>query len=264
MISFNAIWAITLRHYRLLIHDTNLILATFYWPLLDILIWGFLGSWIQNIQANGVANYEMIALLGIILWQTTCRSAITTTNGFVEELWSRNLPNLISLPLSLFEWIAGITLYNFLLTCMTSLYCMGLIYIFYHFSVWVVFKTFCIFALPLFLSGLWLGFTCLQVVTIFGKRAHELGYVLAWMFAPFSTAFYPKEVLPAWAQTISSYIPMSYIFEGMRSYLTHNTNPLPYITKGFVMSSVYLIIAIILFTYSFNKSKQKGLTRLSD
>lgn len=264
MPSFNAIWALTLRHYRLLISDANLLLATFYWPLLDILIWGFLGSWIQNIQCSGFDNYEVIALLGIVLWQTTCRSAIVTASAFVEELWSRNLLNLLSLPISLFEWVSGIILYNFLLSVMTSIYCMLLIFIIYQFSMWTIISTFCLFAFPLFLSGLWLGFMCLHIVTIFGKRAHELAYVLAWFFAPFSTAFYPKEVLPLWAQKLSAYLPMSYIFEGMRNYLIHNENPALPITKALIMSSVYLTISVIIFGYAFNKSKNKGLARLSD
>jgi len=264
MPSLNAIWAIYLRHYRLLVRDANLLLATFYWPLLDILIWGFLGSWIQRIQSGGLEQYEVIALLGIVLWQTTCRSAIVTAGAFVEELWSRNILNLLSLPISLFEWIAGITLYNFILSCATSAYCMLLIFLIYHFPMWSFISSFCLFAFPLFLSGLWLGFMCLYLVTILGKRSHELAYVLAWFFAPFSTAFYPKEILPEWAQTVSAFLPMSYIFEGMRAYLIQGANPTIPILKALIMSSAYLTIAIFIFRYGFNKSKNKGLARLAD
>ena len=48
MVSLSDITAIVLRHTRLYWRDLNLFLGILYWPILDILIWGFLGSWIQT------------------------------------------------------------------------------------------------------------------------------------------------------------------------------------------------------------------------
>jgi len=264
MISFAAVFAITLRHLRLLRRDMNLALATFYWPILDVLIWGFLGIYIQNIQTVGLANYTVIALLGILLWQTTGRSAVTLAASFVEELWSYNLINIVSLPLSLTEWILGIVLYNVITSCMTFVYCTGLIYLLYGISPFAMLGKFIIFAPPLFLCGLALGFFCLQVIVYCGKRAQELCYVLAWFFAPFSTAFYPREVLPQWAQYISDILPMSYVFAGMRALMIDNQDPTSYLVKGYSMAIAYLVIAIIGFGYAFHASKKYGLARLSD
>jgi ABC-2 type transport system permease protein len=264
MISFQSIWAITLRHSRLLMRDTNLKLAHFYWPLLDVLIWGFLGSWIQKMQGNPSHNYEVIALLGILLWQTTARSSIVTMHAFLEELWAQNLINLFSLPLSLTEWILGVMLYNGIMSIITVLYCVALIFFLYKLSIWYLLSTFLIFAPPLFISGLCIGFICLGCISYLGKRASELGFVFAWFFAPFSTAFYPLEVLPPWAQVISHCLPMSHIFTGMRKYLLDHESPVPYLIKGSVMSCVYAAVALAVFIFLFQKSKQKGLARLSD
>lgn len=41
MISLTSVWAVVLRHARMWRRDPNYILGGFYWPLLDILIWGF-------------------------------------------------------------------------------------------------------------------------------------------------------------------------------------------------------------------------------
>jgi ABC-2 type transport system permease protein len=241
----------------------NMALATFYWPLLDVLIWGFLGAYIQNIQI-GVHNYQAIALLGILLWQITSRGAIVIATSFVEELWSYNLMNLISLPLSLAEWMCGIVLYNIFTTCLSFTYCIGLIYLFYGLSPLMLFSKFVIFAPPLFISGLAIGFTCLAIIAYFGKRAQELCFVFSWFFSPFSTAFYPREILPAWAQAISDALPMSYVFTGMRASMMHNGDPMPYLIKSYLLSIAYLILAILAFAYMFNKSKKHGLARLSD
>jgi len=81
---------------------------------------------------------------------------------------------------------------------------------------------------------------------------------------PFSGAYYPIEVLPAWAQKVSAMLPMSYVFTGMRQYVLHNQSPAPLLLKGYLLSTVYAIGAIALFVYCFKRSKQNGLARLID
>ena len=67
MISSMSVWTIVLRFMQVWKRDPNLLLAMFYWPLLDILIWGFLGAWIQQAQSTSFYHYETCALLGILL-----------------------------------------------------------------------------------------------------------------------------------------------------------------------------------------------------
>ncbi len=105
MLSGSSIGALVLRHIYVWRRDLNLILATLYWPLLDILIWGFLGAWIQQSGAKQFHNYEVTALLGILLWQVVARGSIITVSTFTEELWSHNVQNLFSLPLRTTEWM---------------------------------------------------------------------------------------------------------------------------------------------------------------
>lgn len=264
MASFSSIWAIVLRHTRVWKRDTNLVLATFYWPLLDIMIWGFLGSWIQQSQIAQFHNYEVAALLGILLWQVVGRGCNIMGTSFNEELWSHNVINLFSLPLQTVEWMGGVVLFNAIMMCITSIFCMFIIFVLYDLPLWYILSTFLIFLPPLFLSSIWIGFTCLQIVVTLGKRGIQLGYVMGWFLAPFSGAFYPVEVLPYWGQMISMCLPMSYVFQGMRGYLMHQQDPTLYLIKGYVLSILYALCAVILFVYCFNYSKRKGLARLAD
>jgi ABC-2 type transport system permease protein len=261
--NFQSIWAITLRHQRLLMRDMNLVMVTLYWPLLDVLIWGFLGAWMQRLQNNG-QNFEMVLLLSILLWQTVSRTACWLAASLDEEIQAGNLVNLFTYPLRITEWIAGVTFFSFLLSLFTAFYCIGLMMLFYSVSFWQMVKVFIMFAPPLFICGIFLGFLGLQVLVTCGKRARELMYIFAWAAAPFCSAFYPREVLPTWAQVINYCLPMSYVFEGMRNYLFHGINPLPSILFGLTMAIAYAGLAIMIFAYLFNKSKNKGLARLSD
>lgn len=264
MIAVTSIWAVTLRHIYLLRRDFNFLLMAFYWPTLDILIWGFLGSWIQKFQMAQLPNYEAVALLGILLWQIVGRGCNIITIAFMEELWRENVVNLFSLPLRIAEWMCGALLFNILMMVLTTIFAFLAIAMLYNVSLWYLLSTFLIFAPPLFFSSIWIGFTCLQIVVTMGKRGAELGFVVAWLLLPFSGAYYPVEVLPGWAQTVSLCTPMSYVFQGMRGYVMYGQNPTSYLIKGYVLSILYAIFAIVMFVYCFNRSKRKGLARLAD
>lgn len=262
MISCISIWAVTLRHMRVMRHDLNALLYGFYWPLLDVLTWGFLGAWIQ--QAAHFHNYETIALMGLLLWQLVGRGCNFMSLALCEELWSRNVVNIFSLPLRMVEWMCGVILLYMIMITITSLVCMLVIYMLYDVAIWHFLTTFMSFAPPLLFSGIWLGFTGLSIIVTLGRRGAELANVIAWFLSPFTGAYYPVDVLPTWGQKISACLPMRYVFEGMRNYLMHQQDPTPYLIKGYALGIPYAIGAIMLFVYCFNRSKRKGLARLAD
>ncbi len=264
MISYSPIKAIILRYMRLWRRDLNSLLFAFYWPILDVLVWGFMGAWIQSTQTDGFHNYQAVALLGILLWQTAARGANVIGICFMEELWSSNIVNLFSMPLRIHEWIMGIIAYTMIMIGMTTFFSMALIHVLYDVSALQVLSTFVIFFLPMFFCAIWLGFTILQILVIIGKRGMELAFVIAWFLLPFSGAFYPIDVLPYWLQVVSNCFPMNYIFEGMRGYLMHQQDPTMHVLKGLVLSIVYACSAIALFIFWFNRSREKGLARLID
>lgn len=162
------------------------------------------------------------------------------------------------------EWICGTIMLAAINMCLVTIACMGLTFLLYDIPVWQTITTFLWFAPPLFLTCLWLGFTSLAIIITLGKRGVEMGFVFAWFFLPFCGAYFPIEVLPAWGQTIGSFLPMTPVFSGLRAYLGSGINPTPYLIHGYVMGAVYAAIGIALFLYSFNCSKEKGLARLLD
>jgi len=264
MISLQSAWAMVLRHIRIWPKDFNIPLTFLYWPILDILIWGFLGDWIQQSHVSGVQNYRAVSMICLLLFQISSRGTNCLNNYFHEELHSSNIINLFSLPLSLSSWIAGCILYTALVTSLIAFICILFSLLLYDLMLSQILIAFIYFAIPLFLCSIWLGFVSLSIVTILGKRGMELAWIFAWFFTPFSGAYYPVEVLPAWGQAISSVIPMSYIFRGVRDWLINGTNPMAYLIQGYAMSFLYAVIAIALFVYCFNRCRKNGLVRLMD
>lgn len=263
MISLKSILAITFRYLYLLKRDINLGLAIIYWPILDILTWGFFGSWINNFNIVN-ADYKIIALIGVLMWQVVGRGGNIIGFTICEELWSKNIVNLFSLPLSIIEWIIGVILFYIITSIITFIFSFLFIYFLYDVSIFSLLSNFFIFLPPLILSGIWLGFNCLQSIIFFGKGGIEIGFVLIWFLMPFSGVCYPINVLPIWAQKVSNLIPMSYVFEGMREYFINKNNPIIFIKKAFFISLIYSILSILIFIFLFNRSKKKGLSRLTD
>jgi len=264
MISLLPIWAIVIRHLRILRRNPNVLLFGIYWPLLDVLIMGYLGSWIQGMQSSQCCNYEVTMLLGLLLWQVIGRGSNSIITTFSEELWTHNVVNLFSLPLRITEWICGAIIFYIIMVMVIAVASIGVVSIFYNVSIWYITSTFLLFLPPLLFSGIWLGFTALQIIVMLGKRGVELGYVIGWFLLPFSGAYYPIEVLPLWAQKLSAFLPMSYISQGMREYVMYQKSPLSYLIKAYILSFLYGLSAVLLFVYCFNKSKQTGLARLMD
>lgn len=264
MISWSPIWAVTLRHLRLYRRDPNLPFMVLYWPLLDILTWGFLGAWVQQSGITEFHNYELVALLGVLLWQVAGRGATPIAFTMCEEIWQNNVINIFSLPLRMIEWILGTICYFTFMVAAVGLASILCIYAFYELPLSTLLYNYFLFFPPLYFCGIWLGFTCLQIIILTGKRGIELAFVVIWFLLPFSGAYYPMEVLPDWGQRLGALFPMSYVFTGMRNHLMHGHNPGINLLKGYVLSIGYAIGAILLFIYLFNRAKHKGLTRLTD
>lgn len=263
MISWESVWAIVLRHVRLYRRDPNIILGVLYWPLLDIITWGFLGAWIEQSRVTEFHNYTLIALLGILLWQIVGRGCNIMVLTLAEELWSNNVITLFCLPLSMSEWMCGSLLFSGLMMGVTTTVCMCMIPLLYDIPLGQIMYTFLLFMPPLFLSSIWLGFSALSILVTLGKRGSELGFVLIWFLLPFSGAYYPIEVLPSWGQALAAWLPMSYVFAGMRTHLATQEDPTVYLIKGYALATLYALCAVLLFLWCFEQSKKRGLARLT-
>ena len=78
------------------------------------------------------------------------------------------------------------------------------------------------------------------------------------LLAPFGCIYYPIEILPEFFQKIAYLLPLVYIFEEARSILIDHIVNYQNIINAFYLNGIYLIIAISLFYYSFNKARKKG------
>lgn len=232
----------------------------FYWPFVDILLWGLTSVWIQ--KYNPSANLPLILLTGLIFWQITWRGSVDISVSLLQEFWQRNLVNLFSTPLKVSEWIAGTLLLSVAKLFVTISFGSLIVYLLYSLNVFAVGQAFLPFAASLLIFGWTLSFLSSSAIIYWGHKVEMFAWMAAFLFAPFSAVFYPVEVLPEWAQVIAWFLPTTYIFQGMRMILSGNAFPISYFWTSMGLNIIYLSLSILLFYYAFEKSREKGLARL--
>lgn len=232
----------------------------FYWPLIDILLWGLTSIWITH--QSQISNLPLILMTALIFWQIALRGSIDISIHILQEFWHRNLVNFFSTPLKISEWIAGVILLCFCKLIVTILFGTLMVFVLYSLNVFAIGWAFLPFAASLLIFGWCLGFTAAGFIIYFGHQVEMLAWTIAFLFAPFSAVFYPVEILPPLAQKISWCLPTTYIFEGMRKLLGGAPLPLSYLGISFLLNAIYLTLSILFFVWMFEKSRRKGLARL--
>lgn len=255
------IWAVFLRYfYAFWKFDT--LCDLFYWPALDIFLWGITSVWIQQYE-QGVPGLALAILTGLVFWQLIWRGNYEVTINLLLEFWNRNLVNFFSTPLRLSEWVISVMLVGIAKILIHVAFAALVVYVAYALNIFDVgMWPFIAFCASLTMSGWFIGFISAAVIVYYGQRLQMLAWMTAYMFAPFSAVYYPVTALPEWAQKIAYCLPMTYIFEGMRDILYNQHFSLSMLIMSFVLNLVYIAASLIFFVFMYEKSRAKGLARL--
>lgn len=151
-----------------------------------------------------------------------------------------------------------------------ALITLGIMILFLTFVVWLLYAfmltTLGFSLIPiiasLFISGLSIGFFAASLLVYWGVRIEALVYMIGWVFAPFSGIYYSLDVLPHWAQIVARCLPMSYIFDTIRTLIeTGRLTGMP-LLMSMLLNLFYFGLALCMFKIMFEKSRREGLARL--
>jgi ABC-2 type transport system permease protein len=258
--SWHRIWAVYLRYFYFFAKMDHLA-DLFFWPALDIILWGMTSVWIQA-HDTAMPSIAIAILTGLVFWQIIWRSNYEVSVNLLQEFWNRNMVNLFSTPLKISEWISALMLVGvckiFITICFGGL----IVWLLYALNVFSMGWAFLPFCASLILSGWFIGFLSAAIMVYFGQRVQMLAWMTAYIFAPFSAVFYPLSTLPAWGQIVAKALPMTYIFEGMRKVLSEGIFSWEDFGISVLLNLLYLIGTMTLFRKLFEKSRSKGLARL--
>ncbi|MDE2039636.1 MAG: ABC transporter permease [Elusimicrobia bacterium] len=236
----------------------------FYWPLLDLLVWGFLTVYLSR-SPGAVPQWTAFLLGAMILWDILYRSQQAICVSFLEEMWSRNLLNLFASPLSPGEFVGATMLLSLVKFLLASALTVALAYYLYAFNLfelgfWLVPLVF-----NLIVMGWVIGIVTTAVILRYGERAEVLAWGLALLVQPFSAVFYPVSALPSSLRPVAYALPSTYVFEGMREIITRGSTGNSTFAAPFLLNAAYLALAWIFFKAMYRQAQEQGkLTKLGE
>ena len=92
----------------------------------------------------------------------------------------------------------------------------------------------------------------------FGPSFENIAWSSLFLLAPLGCIYYPIEILPTFFQIIAKVLPLVYIFEETRNILVNQSVDYGNILQAIYLNAAYLIVAILIFYYSFDKARDKG------
>ena len=252
------IWGIFLRYYYNLLRTYDRLVDMFFWPFIDLLLWGLTSRYIV---ATGTTNNTIVLALlgGIILWIFPWRGQYEITVSLLEDLWNRNLVNLFATPILFSEWVLTVMLIGIVKSTVSFFFATLIAIVLYAANIY----TFGLLLLPwaaiLITFGWVFGLLIASLIMRYGTKIQTLAWMSMAIVSPFAGVYYPISVLPTWAQNVSHWVPVSYVFEAMRAILAGNPIPLSNLFWPFILCLIYFVIALLLLISSYKEILKRGL-----
>ena len=196
--SFRRIGALVQRYIYLLRSSGVRLVELIYWPFLQMLTWGFLQKYLAG-TTSPLAQGAGVLIGSVLLWDILFRSKIGFSTTFIEEMWSRNLGNLLTSPLRPYELVAALSLWSVIRLGVSMVPVAIAAYFIFGFNLLDLGLPLVAFFAVLVLTSWSLGLISAGVILRYGLGAEELAWSLAFLLLPLCCVYYPVSVLPGLA-----------------------------------------------------------------
>lgn len=259
--NWTRVFAMVKRHYFNMIHNYDRLTDMFYWPAMDLFLWGATGLYFARLNNNN-PHFIEIVLGGLVFWIVIWRAQYEININVLNEVWDRNLVNIFVSPLKISEWMLSFIIFGGVKMLASVAFSAGLAFLLYDYNIFRFGLAVIPFVISLLITGWAAGFLVASILIMYGDKVQTFAWMGVVLIAPFSGLYYPISSLPAWAQTIALFVPSSYIFEGMREILLKGTVSYDTFIISFALNIIYLLLSIWLFATMFEKSRKQGFGRL--
>ena len=233
-------------------------LEVIYWPVMDLLVWGFVSVYVGRVRGGGALAIAFF-IGGMILWDLFFRAQQAISVSFLEDIWTRNLINVFVTPISTGEFIAAMLILGVMKVIVTAALLSGLAYALYAFNLFQYGLALVPFVANLLLSAWGIGVITIAMILRFGQGAETLAWAIPFLFTPFSAVFYPVSVLPAAVRPIAWALPPTHSFEGMRAVLSGGAFPWDRVGWGLAGNAALLAASAMIFSWVMHIARDRGL-----
>jgi ABC-2 type transport system permease protein len=251
------IGAMILRYWYLLISSWPRLLELVYWPALQIVTWGFLQTYIAE-NAGFFARAGGTFIGAIILWDILFRGQLGFSISFLEEMWARNLGNLMMSPLKPIEFLISLMIMSLIRLAIGVIPMTLLAMFFFHFNFYSLGLPLIAFFCNLIFTSWSLGIFVSGLVIRNGLGAESIVWTLMFGILPLACVYYPVSVLPHWLQLVAWALPPTYVFEGMRALLIDHVFRADLMVDALLINAVLFIVSFAIFLGLLNSARRAG------
>jgi ABC-2 type transport system permease protein len=249
--------AIVLRHLYLMRSSWPRLADLFYWPIVQMLMWGFLQTYL-NQHSSFLAAAGGSLLAAILLWDLLIRGQLGLSVSFLEEMWSRNLANLMISPLTTAEFLISLMTVSLMRLVIAIIPVTLLAIWFFGFNLWALGFGLGAFLANLLLFGWSVGIVVCGLILRNGLGAEMLAWTLLFLIMPLAAVFYPVSVLPGFLQPLAWALPPTYVFEGLRAILFDRTFRADLMVEAFAINVVLIAAASFAFKQFADSARRIG------
>ena len=252
--------ALALRYVYLYTRTPMRLVELVFWPMVDLLIWGYLTVYIKE-NTTGSFSEKITFLLGaMILWDVVFRAQQGVAVSFLEDVWTRNLLNIFVAPVRTSEYLAATFAVGLLRICVTVVVMCLVAFFLYQFNIFTLGLPLLPFFCNLLVSGWALGMISTALILRWGQAAESLAWAVPFFIQPISAVFYPVgSIRPLWLQKIAQCLPTTHVFEGMREVMQKGVFNWGLFTNALLLNVVFMSVAGWIFASMLSLTKKRGL-----
>jgi len=255
--SSRRIAAMVLRYWYLLRSSFARLIELIYWPAVQMLMWGFLQTYIAE-QASMFAKAGGVFIGAVLLWDILFRGQLGFSISFLEEMYARNLGNLMISPLRASEFIVALMVMSIIRLAIGMVPVTFLAIWFFGFNLWALGLALVAFFLNLMLTAWAVGILVSGLVLRNGLGAETFAWSIMFLFLPLTCVYYPVSVLPGWLQAFAWALPPTYVFEGMRALMIEHTFRADLMIQALGLNAIWFAAATVAFLALLASARRNG------
>src|SRR5262245_9803148 len=195
--SFNRVAAMVRRYWYLLRSSWPRILDLIYWPAVQMLMWGFLQVYISQ-NSNFFVQAGGVFIGAVMLWDILFRGQLGFSISFLEEMYARNMGNLMMSPLRPSEFVVALMIQSIVRLAIGMVPVSLLAIAFFGFNLWGLGLALAAFFANLLLTSWAIGILVAGILLRHGLGAENMAWSFMFLLLPLTCVYYPVSVLPDW------------------------------------------------------------------
>ncbi|MGE0060598.1 MAG: ABC transporter permease [Xanthobacteraceae bacterium] len=255
--SVRRVSAMVRRYWYLLSSSWPRILDLIYWPTVQMLMWGFLQLYVSQ-HGGYFAQASGVFIGAVLLWDILFRGQLGFSISFLEEMYARNLGNIMMSPLRPVELIVSLMIMSIVRLSIGMIPVSFLAIAFFGFNLWALGLALAAFFLNLILTSWAIGIFVAGLLLRNGLGAESLAWTIMFLFLPLTCVYYPVAVLPVWLQWVAWALPPTYVFEGMRALIIDHTFRADLMIEALAFNIVLFAAASWAFLWLLESAREHG------